>query len=66
VAAINLRFYDPHSTAEVISFNACADGPNIADEIDQFIEWLSVVRDSLRGMNQSEPIAASVKRCTKP
>ncbi|MEO3757063.1 hypothetical protein ABGB19_02070 [Mycobacterium sp. B14F4] len=64
IAAMNLRFYDPHSTADVWAFNLCAQRLRAADEIDQFIEWLSVVRDGFVGMETPERIAASIKRCT--
>jgi hypothetical protein len=63
-AALNLRFYDPHlATGCFQEFYRADDHPLMADDIDQFIEWLSVVRDGLRGMNWPERIAASVKRC---
>lgn len=57
--------FNPHRAARSLRFDYCGNAPVVADEIDQFIEWLSVVRDGLRGMRFDERVEASRARCTK-
>jgi hypothetical protein len=57
--------FNPHRTADALRFDFCSAAPVVADEIDQFVEWLSVVRDGLRGMKFDERVEASRARCTR-
>ena len=57
--------YDAHlSVDDVLRPHLGPHAPQWADRIDDCIEWLSVVRDGLRGMEADERVAASVVRCT--
>jgi hypothetical protein len=60
--ALNLTRYDAHDSADALrpELDTAAEW---ADWIDDTIEWLSVVRDGLRGMDKFERIQASVIRC---
>jgi hypothetical protein len=47
--ALRLRSYDAQESARALAFDYCAAAPSVADEIDELIDWLTVVRDGLRG-----------------
>ena len=61
--ALNLINYDAHRSADELRSGVI--GPQWADWIDDTIEWLSVVRDGLRGMDHNDRIVASIVRCSK-
>ena len=56
--------FNAHLAADCLALSTyCANAPIVADEIDQLMEWLSVVRDGLRGMKFAERVEASRARC---
>ena len=55
--------FNAHLAADCLRFDFCGNAPIVADEIDQLMEWLSVVRDGLRGMKFDERVEASRARC---
>jgi hypothetical protein len=64
LAALKIRFYDPHLAAGCFQEYYRPEEHHLwANDIDQFIEWLSVVRDGLRGMEWADRIEASRVRC---
>jgi hypothetical protein len=55
--------YDAHISADELRRTLGTHAPEWADRVDDCIEWLSVVRDGLRGMDADERCQASVGRC---
>jgi hypothetical protein len=60
--ALNLFGYDAHQSADELRDELGPHASEWADWIDDTVEWLSVVRDGLRGMDQNDRIVASIVR----
>jgi hypothetical protein len=55
--------YDAHISADELRRTLGPHASQWGDRIDDCIEWLSVVRDGLRGMDGDERVRASIARC---
>lgn len=62
-SALNLAYdYDAHQSADALRDELGERAPDWANWIDDTIEWLSVVRDGLRGKDYDERFVASITR----
>jgi hypothetical protein len=63
--SLNIMNYDAHISADQLYDTLGPHASQWADRIDDCIEWLSVVRDGLRGMDSGQRAEATVARCTR-